>query len=244
MIKKLLLATAFILSGISLVNAQCTPNVSCSALICPDTTTNLPHGMAGAYYSTTITVKVPTDTTLSGLGTVTIDTIKCLSVTGLPTGFTATPNVVAGWAGGTMGCLEIAGTTTNAGAGRRDLVINISIKTSILTIPSYSLTGYRIIVDSSNGISTMNQTKFSLSQNSPNPFASKTNIEFTSSVPDVFNFTVYDVIGNVVYSRSINANTGLNNFDFFSGNLTSGMYFYKLSNNVDSYTRRMIVANK
>jgi hypothetical protein len=245
MIKKIFLTMAFLVSGIVFVQAQCTPNLSCTSLVCPDTVTNLPFAMATVYYSTTMTVIVPADTTVPPFGSVTIDTIKYLSITGLPTGFTATPDKIAGWPGGTAGCLLISGTTTDSQAGIHFLVINTTIKalSGAITLP-LALTGYKIIVDSSNGLSNLNLAKFKLYQNSPNPFAYKTTIGFTSPTSGVYQFSVYDVIGNLVYSQSVNAASGLNEFDFASGSLTSGIYMYKLSNNKDSYTRRMIVANK
>jgi len=245
MIKKLLLTIAVVISGITFVHAQCTPDAGCTTLVCPDTIANLPLAQASVLYATTMTVKVPADTTIVGLGTVTIDTIKYVSITGLPTGFTATPDKVAGWPGGTSGCLLISGTTTNAQAGLHALVINTTVKalSGAINLP-LALKGYKIIVDSTNGISTLNLAKFKLYQNSPNPFAYKTTIGFTSAIAGVYQFSVYDVIGNLVYSQSVNATSGLNEFDFMTGSLTSGIYMYKLSNNKDSYTRRMVIAGR
>jgi hypothetical protein len=249
MIKKLLLTAAIVFSGTLLLNAQCTPDITCAALVCPDTNTasggNLPHAMAGLLYNTTMTVLVPTDTTISGFS-IHVDSLNYTSITGLPTGFTITPNN-SGWLGGTAGCVLISGTPADSMQGKRyNLVITTTAHgTYMSTIPVSGplvLNGYRIIVDSSNGIGNFDMNKFSLEQNSPNPFSRSTTIFFTSKVNQTFNFSVYNVIGEIVYTKEINAVAGENRIDFLSGKLPSGIYMYKLSNKEQALTRRMIVA--
>jgi hypothetical protein len=245
MIKKLLFTVALVISGIITVNAQCTPDIMCTSLVCPDTVANLPHAQATFLYTTTMTVVVPTDTTVSSIPA-TVDSIMFNSVTGLPTGFTATADKSA-WPGGTSGCLLITGTTTNAQAGLHKLTINITaygttaFGAATLPIP---LAGYKIIVDSSNGISTLNLNRFALSQNNPNPFSSNTTIEFSSSNTDVYNFTVTNIIGEVVFNKIVNAVSGINKIEFSAANLPSGIYMYKLGNKSEVYTKRMIVSGK
>jgi len=245
MIKKLLFTTALVISGIIMVNAQCTPDLTCAALVCPDTITNLPHAQATFLYTTTLTVKVPADTNYPPFGVVTVDTLKYLSISGLPAGFTASPDNSAGWPGPSYGCLLITGITTNAQAGTHPLVISVSVKamSGAITMP-LSLTGYKIIVDSTNGISIINSTKFTLEQNNPNPFNSSTTISFTSSNSDVYNFSVTNIIGEVVYNQTVNAVSGINKIEFSAANLPSGIYMYKLGNKSEVYARRMIISGK
>ena len=126
MMKKLLLTIVFAISGIILINAQCTPDTTCNNLVCPDTATNLPHVASIAIYSTTMTVKVPADTTVPILGTVPIDSLTFTSVTGLPAGFTMKPNKT-GWNGGTRGCVEITGTPAES---MRGITYNLTITTT------------------------------------------------------------------------------------------------------------------
>jgi len=108
--KKLLLFLAFI-SVVSFANAQCTNIVYTSTGLHPDT---LRHGYATFLYGDTLTLIVPADTTTSGV-TITIDSVSLTSITGLPAGFTYTPNAHH-WAGASAGCAIIAGTPTHAEA--------------------------------------------------------------------------------------------------------------------------------
>ena len=247
MIKKLLLTSALFILGIIMLNAQCTPNSACAKLVCPDTITNLPNAQAGVLYSTIMTVRVPTDTTVSGYA-VHVDSLNYTSITGLPTGFTATPNK-SGWLGGTKGCLDIVGTAADSMKGRAyKLTITVTVNgkySSIVpvTVP-IPMKGYTIHVDSSSGISSFDVNKFSLKQNSPNPFSGKTTIEFNSPNNDKCSFAVINVIGEKVFEKTINATTGENKIEFSAGELPSGIYMYKLSNSKQSITKRMIVAGK
>ena len=99
-------------------------------------------------------------------------------------------------------------------------------------------------MDSTLGISTFESNNFTLEQNTPNPFALTTLINFTSPRQENCQLTVYDILGAVVYSQSIAANTGRNTIQFSAANLPSGIYLYKLSNAKQTITRRMIVEGR
>lgn len=246
MFKKLLLITALVISGIITVNAQCTPDIMCTSLVCPDTVTNLqPHAQAAILYNTSMTVNVPSDTTIPPYPTpIPVDYIKYDSIHGLPLNLTATPSSPQ-WIGGTQGCLLISGTTNNSQAGTHKLTIytTASAMSGAFSLPLV-LSGYKIIVDSTTGISTLNLNKFNLGQNNPNPFNSNTTIEFSSSNADVYNFTVTNIIGEVVYTQTLTAVPGANKIEFSAANLPSGIYMYKLGNKSEVYTRRMIISGK
>ena len=170
--KKLLLSIVFVISGIILVNAQCTPDNTCNKLVCPDTITNLPTAHVSVLYSTFLTVRVPTDTTISS-NAIHVDSINYTSVTGLPTGFTANPNNVR-WLGGTKGCIQISGTPDDSMQGKTyKLIINTMFHGKIgTTIPfSYPivLNGYKIFVnDTTVGINEINAQNGSFFYNHTN----------------------------------------------------------------------------
>jgi hypothetical protein len=250
MIKKLLFTATLIIAGTVLLNAQCTPDITCTALVCPDTNTaaggNLPHAQGSTPYSTSLTVNVPVDT-LYMTQTVPIDSFKYTSTTGLPTGFIVTPNQ-SSWPGGTQGCILISGTPADSMQGKKYNLIITTTAYFKFALQQYNmplvLNGYKIIVDSSNGVSNYDLNKFSLEQNTPNPFSKSTTILFSSKVNDTYNFIVYNVIGDIVYTIVINAVVGENRIEFSSEKLSSGIYMYKLSNNEQAVTKRMIVAGK
>ncbi len=243
--RKLLLTAAIIISSVVMLNAQCTPGNYTMPGIYPDSAQNLPTCYVNYPYDAVITAVIPTDTVYLGYQ-IAIDSIGVDSILGFPTGFSyATNSPTNYWHGGVTGCAAITGTATHAQIGTYNLRVSLTAHAGgLLAVPEKMLFYKIVIKDSVAGIADYNNNNFVLFQNSPNPFATTTNIQFSSKQPDAFQFTVYDVIGNIVYNKAINATAGLNNFDFSSGSLSSGMYFYKLSNTKDSYTRRMIVANK
>jgi photosystem II stability/assembly factor-like uncharacterized protein len=85
-------------------------------------------------------------------------------------------------------------------------------------------------------------SRFILSQNYPNPFNSITNIAFQIPTDEFVSIKIYDVLGNEVktlleetkkagyYTISLNAN-----------DLSSGIYFYKLSAGAYSATKKLIL---
>jgi len=163
----------------------------------------------------------------------------------LPFGFTMKPNKT-GWKGGTRGCVEISGSPADSMRGKTyQLVIYTTAHalsgSASVPIP---LSGYRIVMDSTLGISTFESNDFSLEQNTPNPFSLATFINFTSPSQENCQFTVYNILGAVVYCQSIVAKTGKNAILFSAASLPSGIYLYKLSNATQTITRRMIVEGR
>lgn len=247
----LLSVAAMLIVSINILCAQpCVPENYNSPGIYPDTSVNLPAAYATLPYSGVITVVVPVDTTLPPFGTVQIDSLKITGVTStpaLPASLSWMTNSSGNlWLGGEKGCLVITGTPAHGDTG----IYHLTIKTKItglfgtVTLP-FNYTGFRVIVkDTALGISAINKGKFTLLQNSPNPFPFKTTIGFISPNADVYSFSVIDVLGNIVYNQSVKAVAGPNNFDFSAANMNPGLYLYKLSNKTYSYTRRMIVEEK
>ncbi len=83
---------------------------------------------------------------------------------------------------------------------------------------------------------------FNLMQNIPNPFNSSTVINFVSDQPGDYIFTVTTIEGKLLETREVQASAGFNKIEFFTGNLTAGVYFYTLSNKEVRATRRMMIA--
>ncbi|MEO8514935.1 MAG: T9SS type A sorting domain-containing protein [Ignavibacteria bacterium] len=88
-------------------------------------------------------------------------------------------------------------------------------------------------------------SKFSLNQNYPNPFNPSTSITF--SIPakekeEIFLLQVFDVSGKLIETL-VNKpiNPGNYKVDFNALNLSSGIYFYHLSSNSFSQTRKMLL---
>ena len=83
---------------------------------------------------------------------------------------------------------------------------------------------------------------FRLSQNYPNPFNSSTNIQFSIPSSGDVVMKVFDVLGREVITLVEEFKiAGIYKLNYNSNYLPSGIYFYKLSFNNNSITRKMIL---
>ena len=77
--------------------------------------------------------------------------------------------------------------------------------------------------------------KYSLKQNYPNPFNPSTVIQYEVKEPGLVKLEVYNILGNKVKDLVNEVKgTGLYNVVFEAGNLSSGIYIYKI--NVNNYS--------
>jgi hypothetical protein len=81
-----------------------------------------------------------------------------------------------------------------------------------------------------------------MGQNYPNPFNPTTTIQITMTKKDNIRLVIYNIIGQQV-AELVNGevDAGTHNVTFNAGNLTSGIYFYTLSGNSVSITKKMIL---
>lgn len=82
---------------------------------------------------------------------------------------------------------------------------------------------------------------YALNQNYPNPFNPSTNIEFTLGEGGPATLKVYDISGREVATilSGQQLNSGSHTYTFDAGNLSSGIYFYRLNSNGVQITRKM-----
>ncbi|MCX6162470.1 MAG: T9SS type A sorting domain-containing protein, partial [Ignavibacteriae bacterium] len=83
---------------------------------------------------------------------------------------------------------------------------------------------------------------YSLSQNYPNPFNPVTKINFALPKSGLVTLKVYDVLGKEI-TTLVNEvkNVGAYTVDFNGSNLSSGVYFYKLSSGDFTSIKRMML---
>ncbi|MBM4159185.1 MAG: T9SS type A sorting domain-containing protein [Ignavibacteria bacterium] len=116
------------------------------------------------------------------------------------------------------------------------------------------LTGYactwsgKILKTTNGGLSYISQSGtgipdvFALKQNYPNPFNSMTNVEWQMLYAEHAKIIVYDVMGKevaVLVDEKLSA--GSYSVSFNGGNLTSGVYFYKMTAGNYTETKKMII---
>ena len=84
--------------------------------------------------------------------------------------------------------------------------------------------------------------KYSLSQNYPNPFNPVTKINFAIPKQRFVTIRLYDILGREV-SRLVNEymTAGEYTIDFNAGNLSSGIYFYRMEINGFSDIKKMML---
>ena len=98
-----------------------------------------------------------------------------------------------------------------------------------------------------NGITDVKEkvatpSKYTLEQNYPNPFNPSTKISYSLPKATHVSLKVYDVLGNEI-TTLVNKNQSAGNYkvNFDASNLTSGVYFYKISTNNFSQVRKMML---
>lgn len=105
----------------------------------------------------------------------------------------------------------------------------------------------KMIINFNNVVSgvageVFNPNEFKLYQNYPNPFNPSTKIQFTLPQEDFVSLKVYNQIGETVEVLANEVKqSGTYEYNFNPKNLSSGIYFYQLSTNKFSETRKMIL---
>lgn len=214
----------------------------------PDTTENFLPGIVGVPYSDTLYLLVPNSATLidPGLPNITIDSVIYNSISGLPPGITVQCNSQTSapctFLTNQVGCGLLTGVPTTAGT--YEMVVNVTAYASLLgqAIPyPYAFPGYSITVAPGTvGIPETVQTMGKV-QNVPNPFANRTQIEFTVAKPALVTVRVFNMVGEELWSERMEARAGLNKMPFDASKLGSGVYLYKVETNGLTYTGRMVV---
>ena len=75
----------------------------------------------------------------------------------------------------------------------------------------------------------------------PNPFISKTNINFISTKPQKITFVVKNLLSKTIYTEVISAKKGKNSFIFNRSNLSKGMYLYSIKAENETVSKRLII---
>ncbi len=251
MIKKILVSLLFS-ATIAISYSQCTPNVSCIPAgktygICPDSTDGIAIGTVGVPYTQTISMMVPATGADFGYAAANISSIVIDGVDSLAPGlnYVCSP-ANCSFPGNSSHCIFISGTPTQV--WNHQIIVNATANATIGFVPfSMPQTNkqYRsIVLASGNGIETLDLTKFSVDQNTPNPFTDNTEIRFSSVSISNVEFKVYNLLGSVVYNNKFKAEKGVNSIKVEGNLFASGVYMYSLTNGDKTITKRMIVSNK
>jgi hypothetical protein len=91
------------------------------------------------------------------------------------------------------------------------------------------------------GIASNVSNSNSVSQNFPNPFASTSIINVTLNKAELITVNVTNLAGQVVLSKVVKGNTGVNEITVDAASLESGIYFYNVNAGDLKVTRKMSV---
>ena len=75
----------------------------------------------------------------------------------------------------------------------------------------------------------------------PNPFTTKTQINFTSTITQGVVFTIKNLLGKTVYMEKLEAKEGKNTIQYNRNNLPQGMYIYSLQTDSEIISKRLII---
>lgn len=277
--KKIYLTIFTIVAGLASVFAQTVPTCSLNPTfiasnkigVYPDSATNFISGTVGVPYVQNITVKVPKDTTSSGI-TFCFNRFVLSTPTGtvnynLPPGLllgSSTAAVANGTVNGAVSlkfpgnannCASIYGTPTTAGSYTLSMLVDAYATPAFGSCPTNPVVGngskvssqtlnyYIINIGLSTGVIDLGNDKLDLFQNVPNPASSFSDIKFYVEGQDDAIISVYNMLGAVVSQQTIKTVVGSNTVTINTSELASGTYIYTLRYKGASITKRMIVLN-
>ena len=233
--------------------------------------TALPNAIVGDTYETFFNMRIPTDTVIEydlGQGPqlfdpVYINTIGVNEIQGLPMGFSyecasqdsegTITNDNCVFPGGGYGCLRLFSEEVPNVVGTYPLKVALDIVAEYevfgimipVEVTDDTLLNYLVLIveegDNSDLTEIVDSRVFKSLGTYPNPFNQSTTIHFGNDNDKDIKFSVYDILGNIVFVDNINSEIGHNEYSFEKGNLTSGLYTFTLSNGVKTISERIII---
>jgi len=220
--------------------SQCTPDTLCidtesPGQMCPD---SLPNGTENLEYNQVITI-LPPDTIEYQGNTVLISHLKLETINNLPPGLTFESNVAGDlFAVGSSYCVLVSGTPTTAG----EYQLSIEVTPYVLGFPAPTTiiddTSLSITINAEISIELNSINKFEVKP-IPNPFTSSVELYFTSPQSGFAQLFIYNKIGKTVYSEQTEVIIGDNKFKFTGNDLSTGMYFYHILFEKESFSGKL-----
>ena len=239
--------------------------------IWPDTIVNLAIAPINTFYSEEIQIKTPTTVSevpdapadYNGLpiGQIQIQNIELVDIfvdgqsSNLPSisvpgnmQIACSTNDCA-YPGNSVGCVSFYGTPTVPGTYDLSIAVDGSIQVFGGSVSLEQVTGdfiyiegYKLIVDGANNVELVKpvETIYSL-KNVPNPFENKTTVYFDSKFNQSTTLEVFNALGVKVSAQSFDAQIGKNEVLLNLASQAPGVYFYTLSNNSETVTKRMLL---
>lgn len=244
--KEILLLIILFFSFTEVYSQACIPDwTQPGSGIYPDTIINLPAGPANVPYDFTVQFKVPLkDSSIVSTG-IDVNKVELTGVSGLENipasvafHYNCNPSSCT-FKADSVGCVRIQGTPTTEGIYPLSITAKVYI-TPVVFLP-VEFSGYKIIISNTIGIPGLQSGRFDVSQNSPNPATSKTQVYVNLLHGGPLEIKISNVIGNQVYKNTIIGHSGVNAVPLDLSKFKTGVYFYTVSDDKNSITKRMVV---
>jgi hypothetical protein len=140
-------------------------------------------------------------------------------------------------------CIKISGKLHENAEGNYSLFIHAeSLSTSYTILEERAA----LVVSAEKAQNSNTQRhRFKVLPNQPNPFSRETEIRFILNSPQTVEFSIYDLLGNMVYQTKIRGVVGNNSYLFvLPDDFKSGSYFYSIKTKEGSITQRMMISRE
>lgn len=268
--KQLLLFTFFFISGISVAFSQsCDPNqmyVDSTFGVYPspyDSTTMMggiqDTACINQYFATELTVVIPDEIDLPNPPiTVALNSITVTDISGAPSGmdYVCNPPDCIFEPSDEMGCMQLYG-TAEASNSPGDYVLalegevstplgnfDLGLVLSFLSNGSYFVTlepegspNCTVVPVSTNDILS-EQIKIT---STPNPFSDFATININSEIAEDLTLNVFNVLGKLVSSQTIQLIEGDNTMEFDGTNLVNGIYHFTFTDGKGVLSQKLVV---
>jgi hypothetical protein len=214
--------------------------------LAPDSITDFAPATLGNIYAQQLDVKVPTDGAFfePSLPFVVVDSAVIAGIAGLPEGLSYECNspltTSCAFEGGSTGCGVISGIPSQAGTF--NLIINVDFYTNFSAAPiGFPLVNYRIVVDDPLSINDGLNLEYSDLRILPNPVKDVFKLQTTARKSGLGNLRIFDLLGQEVYSNSVQIKEGQNTFNVSAAEFSEGIYILRLDAFGSSRSARMVV---
>jgi hypothetical protein len=224
--------------------SQCIPDtVTCRdtlepGQICPEI---LPDGHLGQSYNQTVTILPPASAVINEIPFIIVK-IKIDTITNLPPGIVYEPSAIELYPD-TAYCVLLSGTPTETGEFKIAIKVvpYVDFLGSVIEAPAVvNDTSVKIFVHEPTEIEKTYSDRFDVLDGRPNPFSETTELGIVIDIFSQVKLNIYNYIGVVIYSETLDASPGRNFFKFTGGDLGPGYYIYSITNKQKIYSDKLI----
>jgi hypothetical protein len=231
------------------IYSQCEPDtINCKDIdepgqMCP---TQLPAATVGEPYEVVLTVIPPNLATIPGFPPIEIAYITVDTVENIPEGLSYEANADIFYAD-TAYCILISGTPTKAGIDTLSITVTPYVLTSGIIVPTPPIkddTSIVVSVQEPAGFDPNAAFSFQVLPNIPNPFGRTTTLRFFTPSDERVNLRVYSILGELMYEEEGLYPPGENSFGFTGEDLDPGTFIYRIHNQKEVYTGKLVKARR